>query len=509
MTLARTHLALSPLLLAVAAPALAADVTVTLPAGDGFVVEDNTGAIERLRVDEATGNISRNGALFVHTTGTDNTFVGVGAGNTGTTGSGKNSAFGQDALASVITGVENSAFGYDALAANTTGIHNTAVGSHALNANMTGNFNSAFGTNALKVATGGYNSAFGSSALIRNTTGASNSAVGEGSLFYNTTGTSNVALGAAALSANTTGNRNVAIGRYAGLGQTTGNDNIYLANEGVAGENGQIKIGTEGTHSRAFVAGELALGDENAHRNLLTLRGPDDKDTGPIIFLFGDGADQVESGRIRFVEGTAGTNWRGAYIVYDGSGNALHIGTHSTNTDSTADDVNVLTIERASLHVGIQRSNPSFPLHVGTDGTNGNGAHVTTGGVWTNGSSRASKEAFERVDPEVVLAKVSALPIERWRYRGSDEGTHLGPMAEDFHAAFGLGASDAYIATVDADGVALAAIQGLQQRLEREHRNIEGQAAIIEEQQQVIAALSTRLEQVEQTLASAPMGADR
>ncbi len=55
--------------LALTAPARAADVTVTLDAGAGFVVKDNTGAIERLRVDEATGNISRNGALFVHTTG--------------------------------------------------------------------------------------------------------------------------------------------------------------------------------------------------------------------------------------------------------------------------------------------------------------------------------------------------------------------------------------------------------------------------------------------------------
>ena len=61
-------------------PALAADVEVQLPAGDGFVIKNNTGTSERLRVDEATGNISRNGALFVHTTGTDNTFVGEGAG---------------------------------------------------------------------------------------------------------------------------------------------------------------------------------------------------------------------------------------------------------------------------------------------------------------------------------------------------------------------------------------------------------------------------------------------
>ncbi len=53
MTRTRTQLFLSILLLALAAPAWAADVTVTLPAGDGFVVEDNTATIERLRVDEA------------------------------------------------------------------------------------------------------------------------------------------------------------------------------------------------------------------------------------------------------------------------------------------------------------------------------------------------------------------------------------------------------------------------------------------------------------------------
>ena len=105
---------------------------------------------------------------------------------------------------------------------------------------------------------------------------------------------------------------------------------------------------------------------------------------------------------------------------------------------------------------------------------------MTAGGTWTNGSSRTSKEAFEPVDPEAVLAKVAALPVQRWRYRDSDEGAHLGPMAEDFHAAFGLGASDAYIATIDADGVALAAIQGLQQRLETQQQTIDEQRALIE-----------------------------
>lgn len=110
---------------------------------------------------------------------------------------------------------------------------------------------------------------------------------------------------------------------------------------------------------------------------------------------------------------------------------------------------------------------PAFPLIVGTGGIgNGNGARLTTGGVWTNGSSRAFKEAFTAIDAVDVLERVLALSITRWRYRDGEDAWHLGPVAEDFRAAFGLGDSAQYIGTVDADGVALAAIQGLHARSE-------------------------------------------
>src|SRR5262245_30524589 len=116
------------LALALAAPAWAADVTLRLDAGTGFLIQNSSGATTRLRVDEATGNVSRNGALFVHTTGsTNNTFVGAQAGGPATTG-GLNSAFGYRALASNTTGVANSAFGVLALRNLTTGIRNSGFG---------------------------------------------------------------------------------------------------------------------------------------------------------------------------------------------------------------------------------------------------------------------------------------------------------------------------------------------------------------------------------------------
>jgi len=311
------------LLVILATPALAADVTVTLDAGAGFVVEDNTSTIERLRIDEATGNISRNGALFVHTTGTFNTFVGESAGNTGTTGIGANSAFGKNALSSNTTGFQNSAFGSYALLFNTEGTENSAFGEGALLANTTGDRNSAFGVRALdENTTGDGNSAFGRHSLSLNTTGCCNSAFGEDALQFstgsrnaafgyralrnnkssynaavgykalysnntgfrnvavgynalgdNTSGTynvglgngagnnlnvgaRNVAIGSLALGNATSGNDNIAIGLNAGSAQTTGSRNIYIgSNSGVAGESGQIKIGSLALHDKVTIAG--------------------------------------------------------------------------------------------------------------------------------------------------------------------------------------------------------------------------------------------------------------
>ena len=69
-------------------------------------------------------------------------------------------------------------------------------------------------------------------------------------------------------------------------------------------------------------------------------------------------------------------------------------------------------------------------------------------------------------------AKVAALPITLWNFK-TDAGTrHIGPMAQDFHSAFNVGTDDKHIATVDEGGVAFAAIQGLNQKLEEKDARI-------------------------------------
>jgi trimeric autotransporter adhesin len=90
---------------------------------------------------------------------------------------------------------------------------------------------------------------------------------------------------------------------------------------------------------------------------------------------------------------------------------------------------------------------------------------LTVNGVVVSSSDRNLKAGFTPVDAKAILEKVAALPIQRWHFTNDASTPHLGPVAQDFYAAFNAGADDKHIATVDADGVALAAIQGLNQKL--------------------------------------------
>ena len=82
-------------------------------------------------------------------------------------------------------------------------------------------------------------------------------------------------------------------------------------------------------------------------------------------------------------------------------------------------------------------------------------------------SDRNLKENFAAVDSEDILNKVGSLPVSRWNFISEgQEIQHIGPMAQDFHSAFSLGYDDRHIATVDADGIALAAIQALLKKVE-------------------------------------------
>jgi uncharacterized coiled-coil protein SlyX len=110
---------------------------------------------------------------------------------------------------------------------------------NALFSNTTGNFNTADGFNA----------------LTHNSTGTRNTANGVNALLGNTIGGSNTAEGVNALLRNTTGSSNIALGVNAGGNLTIGNNNIDIGNVGIAAEANTIRLGTQGTHTRTFIAG--------------------------------------------------------------------------------------------------------------------------------------------------------------------------------------------------------------------------------------------------------------
>jgi hypothetical protein len=72
----------------------------------------------------------------------------------------------------------------------------------------------------------------------------------------------------------------------------------------------------------------------------------------------------------------------------------------------------------------------------------------------------------DAIDGWQVLESLAGMSISSWRYKWERPGIrHLGPMAQDFKATFGLGDDDKTIANVDANGVSMVAIQALYRRL--------------------------------------------
>jgi hypothetical protein len=139
---------------------------------------------------------------------------------------------------------------------------------------------------------------------------------------------------------------------------------------------------------------------------------------------------------------------------------------------------------RPSGFLVINRLDGDHPIHVGTTGGgNGNGAHLTAGGVWTNASSRSFKERFVQYRPAEVLERIRQLPVEGYFYKGTEE-YHITPMAEDFYRLFGTGVReiietdstgqlvrrpnpdvDKYLAASDVAGVALLGVKALDERI--------------------------------------------
>jgi hypothetical protein len=132
-----------------------------------------------------------------------------------------------------------------------------------------------------------------------------------------------------------------------------------------------------------------------------------------------------------------------------------------------------------------------------------NGCSIAASGTnWVCSSSRALKENYAPVDGEELLRRIRGVELNRWTLIDDPARTpHLGPFAEDFHAAFGLGDDPKAIGHQDIDGVNFGGVQALDARTLQMQSRMDQQARQIEQLQADKAALEARIQRLEALLA--------
>lgn len=273
--------------------------------------------------------------------------------------------------------------------------------------------------------------------------GVANVAVGADSFQNLGSGNQNAAVGAFSFQNLTSGGGNIGLGYNAGQNLSSGNNNIYIGYRGNSSESGMIYIGDPNVQTATYLAGNLSA-------------------PGGMV-LDSTGADTgTLSGAYSLTFGGAPP------YAGEGIGSVRVSGQNdSYGLDFYTDFTKRLVIQNGG-NVGIGTTSPSSLLTVA--------GQISCQSI-TITSDRNAKEDFASIDPRRVLEKVSSLPVTQWRYKQDTNGVkHIGPMAQDFQAAFGLnGADDTHISVVDEGGVALAAIQGLNQKLEDENAELKRQ----------------------------------
>jgi hypothetical protein len=173
----------------------------------------------------------------------------------------------------------------------------------------------------------------------------------------------------------------------------------------------------------------------------------------------------------------------GSLVSTGGHSGAIVIGDNSAATALTASAANQFLVRAAG----------GVTLY--TDAATSVGVYLSAGsGSWSSVSDRNRKRDFRSLDGDDVLARIRTMPIQEWSYITEGHNVrHVGPTAQDFRAAFGLGPDDLSISTVDIDGINLFAVQQLIER----HEALKAEHAALREE---VTDLRARLERLERLL---------
>ena len=143
-----------------------------------------------------------------------------------------------------------------------------------------------------------------------------------------------------------------------------------------------------------------------------------------------------------------GYNW---YYDANGIGHIINIGGGTSRISADYGEI--------VLAVGAVNTAPNtYRLDATTAG-------VTVYGTFNDSSDRNVKQDFAPVSASQILDKVLQLPVSEWSYNEDPTTRHIGPMGQDFYSTFNIGTDDKHIAPIDEGGIAFAAIQGLNRKL--------------------------------------------
>lgn len=254
-------------------------------------------------------------------------------------------------------------------------------------------------------------------------------------------GRNSAAIGAGAFAAGVgsraTGAASVALGHFATTDRLPSSAPVEPFGAVAIGQSAKARLDNAlalGASSNALGAGAVAIGRTTAAGNGSVAIGRENYAGGDNSIVIGGVAQTT----------TAAT---GSIVLADGSPDARPIGFQSFAP-------NQFLVRAAG---GIQFfSNAELTAGVALD---------PGGNSWLNMSDAHAKHLYRDLDHHEVLDRIAALPIREWSYTSEDPSVrHMGPTAQDFRAAFGLGRDPKRIATIDADGVALAAVKALEAR---------------------------------------------
>jgi hypothetical protein len=279
-----------------------------------------------------------------------------------------------------------------------------------------------------------------------------------------------------------------------GVGNTANGESATVAGGGANTASGQCSFAA-GYYAQALNDGSFVWADDTARSFASTAPNQFSVRAAGGIVLAGD--VQIEGGASTYhhVELSGGNSTGFLYGSYPAFPDEINLGynyyadnlgaTHIPNAGGGTSRISTGYGE-VTLSVGAANT---VPYILRLDATT---AGVAVYGTFNNSSDRNAKQDFAPVSSSEILNKVLRLPVSEWSYKTDSATRHIGPMGQDFYSVFNIGTDEKHIAPIDEGGVALAAIQGLNQKLNEKDVEIQNLEKKLDALQAVVKQLAAR-----------------